>query len=202
MRTIRQKFLQVVYPAYVRLSRVSPNKSRVLTNTDLVPPVSFYSLQSELANGLFFDFNTVMGKKVLLVNTASGCGFTEQFDQLQQLFKQYNGELVVIAFPSNDFGEEKNNDAQIAIFCQENFRVSFPLMKKSPVKRGRVQNKVFQWLSNPSHNGWNSQQPTWNFCKYLVNETGMLTGYFGSAIEPLGKEIKEALGQSNEVSKN
>ena len=197
MRTIRQKFLQAVYPAYVRLSRVSPNKSRVLTNTDLVPPVSFYSLQAELRNGEPFDFGTLKGKQVLLVNTASGCGFTEQFDQLQQLYKRYNHELVVIAFPANDFGEEKSDDAQIAVFCQENFRVSFPIMKKSEVKRGRQQNRVFQWLSNPSHNGWNSQQPSWNFCKYLVNEKGILTGYFGSAIEPMGKEIIAAIGKSD-----
>jgi glutathione peroxidase len=193
MRTIRQKFLQLVYPAYVKLSRASNSKSRALTNHDSMPPVSFYSLQSELPDGRPFDFNSLKGKKVLLVNTASGCGFTQQFDQLQQLFKAYQDRLVVIAFPANDFGEEKNNDEQIAIFCRENFRVSFPLMKKSEVKRGRHQNKAFQWLSNPSHNGWNNQEPTWNFCKYLVNENGMLTGYFGSAIEPIGKEIREAI---------
>ena len=193
MRTIRQKFLQLVYPAYVKLSRISPNKSRVLSNDDIIPPVSFYSLQGELQNGQVLDFNTLKGKNTLLVNTASGCGFTEQFDQLQQLYKQYSDQLVVIAFPANDFGEEKNNDAQIAIFCRENFRVSFPLMRKSQVKRGRHQNKVFQWLSNPAHNGWNSQEPSWNFCKYLVNTEGMLTGYFGSAIEPAGIEIRQAI---------
>jgi glutathione peroxidase len=193
MRTIRQQFLQFVYPAYVKLSRVSINKSRVLSNHDIMPPVSFYSLQSELPDGKLFDFNSLKGKKVLLVNTASGCGFTAQFDQMRQLFEEYENKLVVIAFPANDFDQEKNNDEQIAIFCRENFRISFPLMKKSTVKRGRHQNKVFQWLSNPAHNGWNNQEPTWNFCKYLVNENGMLTGYFGSAIEPIGKEIKEAI---------
>ncbi|MEO5683396.1 MAG: hypothetical protein ABIQ88_12185 [Chitinophagaceae bacterium] len=110
------------------------------------------------------------GKKVLLVNSASGCGFTEQYDQMQQLFKQYNNELVVIAFPSNDFGEEKNNDEEIALFCKENFRVSFLLMKKGVVIKTSSQNKVFQWLTDPAKNGWNSHAPLWNFCKYLVNE--------------------------------
>jgi glutathione peroxidase len=191
--TIRQKFLQIVYPVYVRLSRISKNKSRVLLNNKTAPPVSFYSLQGELCGDKQLDFKTFQGKKVLLVNTASGCGFTEQFDQMQKLFKQYNTELVVIAFPTNDFDTDNSNDEQIALFCRENFRVSFPILKKSSVKKSKSQNNVFKWLTNPSANGWNSQPPTWNFCKYLVNENGILTGYFGSAIEPIGKEIINAI---------
>jgi glutathione peroxidase len=191
--TTRQKFLQIVYPAYVRLSRLSQNKSKVLLNDSIVPPVSFYSLTGELCNGEPLDFNSMTGKKVLLVNTASGCGFTQQFDQMQSLFKQYKNELVVLAFPANDFGEEKKDDEKIAIFCRENFRVSFPIMKKSGVITKRSQNNIFRWLTDPAKNGWNSQAPTWNFCKYLVNENGMLIGYFGSAIEPTGKEIINAI---------
>ncbi len=187
--TIRQKFLQIVYPAYVRLSRVSKNKSRVLQNDAIAAPISFYSLYGELRDGTLLDFKTLKGKKVLLANTASGCGFTEQYDQLQQLFKKYGDQLVVLAFPTNDFGEEKANDEEIALFCKENFRVSFPIMKKSVVTPKRFQNSIFHWLTEPAENGWNSQPPTWNFCKYLVDEAGMLTGFFGSAIEPTGKEI-------------
>lgn len=155
--------------------------------------MSFYSLQGELCGDKRLDFKTFQGKKVLLVNTASGCGFTEQFDQMQKLFKQYNAELVVIAFPTNDFDTDNNNDEQIALFCRENFRVSFPILKKSSVKKSKSQNNIFKWLTNPAENGWNSQPPTWNFCKYLVNEKGILTGYFGSAIEPIGKEIINAI---------
>lgn len=188
-----QKFLRFVYPAYVRLSRISPNKSRVLTNHNIAPPLSIYALQAELRDGKMFDFETLKGKKVLIANTASGCGFTEQFDQMQQLYKTYTDKLVVLAFPANDFGEEKANDEEIAIFCKENFRVSFPLMKKSLVKKGKQQNRIFQWLTNPAENGWNSQPPTWNFCKYLLDEKGKLVGYFGSAIEPIGSEIVSAI---------
>ena len=191
--TIRQEFLRFVYPAYVRLSRISPNKSMVLLNEKAVPQVSFYALQAELRDGSMLDFGTLRGKKVLLVNTASGCGFTQQFDQLQQLYKEYNGALVVISFPTNDFGEEKNNDEAIALFCQENFRVSFPIVKKCVVKPVAAQDLVYSWLTDPDQNGWNSHPPRWNFCKYLVNEHGMLTGYFGSAIEPNGDEIALAL---------
>ena len=191
--TIRQKFLRFVYPAYVRLSRISPNKSMVLLNDTAIPKLSFYALQATLTDGSLLDFGSLRGKKVLLVNTASGCGFTEQFDQLQLLFKEYNGALVVLSFPTNDFGEEKSNDEAIAIFCQENFRVSFPIIKKGFVKPGKDQHMVFTWLTDPDQNGWNSRPPRWNFCKYLVNEHGMLTGYFGAAIEPLGDEIALAL---------
>lgn len=191
--TTRQKFLQIVYPAYVRLSRLSQNKSKVLLNDSIVPPVSFYSLTGELHNGELLDFNSMAGKKVLLVNTASGCGFTQQFDQMQSLFKQYKNELVVLAFPANDFGEEKKDDEKIAIFCRENFRVSFPIMKKSGVITKRSQNNIFRWLTDPAKNGWNSQAPTWNFCKYLINEDGMLIDFFASGVVPTGTEIKKAL---------
>ncbi len=193
--TVRQKFLQVVYPAYVRLSRLSKNKARVLLNETIVPPVSFYSLKSELRDGKELDFSLLKGKKILLANTASGCGFTEQFDQMQTLYKKYGNQLTVLAFPTNDFNEEKSDDEKIALFCQENFRVSFPIMKKSGVIVKRSQNNVFRWLTDPAKNGWNSQSPTWNFCKYLINEEGMLVGYFGPAIEPAGKEILAAIEQ-------
>lgn len=189
----RQKFLRKVYPLYVRLSRLSDKKSRILVNDAIVPPVPFYSQHAELRNGTLLDFNLLKGKKVLLVNTASGCGFTEQFDQMQQLYKKYRDTLVVLAFPTNDFGEEKENDEGIALFCQENFRVNFPLVKKGVVLNKKHQNAIFHWLTNPEKNGWNSQCPTWNFCKYLVNENGMLTHYFGAAIEPAGKEIIAAI---------
>ncbi|MEO6315431.1 MAG: glutathione peroxidase [Chitinophagaceae bacterium] len=193
--TTRQKFLKAVYPAYVRLSRLSPNKSRVLLpNEKTIPPVSFYALQGEMRDGTMLDTSLLKGKKVLLVNTASGCGFTEQYDQLQQLFKQYKNQLVVLAFPTNDFGEEKTSDEEIAIFCRENFRVSFPILKKSIVINKKHQNDIFNWLSDPRKNGWNKVAPKWNFCKYLLNEEGLLIGYFGSAIEPMGDEIINAIG--------
>jgi len=181
-----------VYPAYVRLSRVSPNKARVLLAKEATaPPVSFYSLSAELRDGSRLDFADFKNKNVLLVNTASGCGFTEQYDQMQRLFKAFKEDLVVLAFPTNDFGEEKSNDEEIAIFCRENFRVGFPIIKKGVVKKGKLQHAVFNWLTDPHKNGWNSQQPLWNFCKYLVNKEGLLIAYLGSAIEPTGDEIQE-----------
>ena len=161
-----------------------------------MPSVSFYSLKDTAIDGSVFDFEQLKGKKIMLVNTASDCGYTGQYDDLQKLSETYKGKLVVIGFPANDFKEqEKGTDEEIAAFCKLNFGVSFPLMKKSSVIKGTDQNKVFEWLTDPKKNGWNKQWPSWNFCKYIVDEQGMLTNYFGSTIEPLGKEITEALNQ-------
>ena len=132
----------------------------------------------------------------MLVNTASNCGYTNQYDDLQKLSEQYKEKLVVLGFPANDFKEqEKGSDEEIAQFCRINFGVSFPLMKKSSVIKGGSQNEVFAWLSDAGKNGWNKQQPSWNFCKYIVDEEGRLTNFFGPTIEPLDKEITTALNQ-------
>jgi len=137
---------------------------------------------------------SLKGKKILLVNTASECGYTGQYDQLQKLYSGYNNQLVIIGFPANDFKEqEKGTNEEIAAFCKQNYGVSFPLAEKSVVVKASHQNNIFQWLTDPAKNGWNKQAPTWNFCKYLVNEEGMLTNYFGPAVEPTSEEIIKAI---------
>lgn len=168
--------------------------AKELYNNEATPPVSFYSLKDTAIDGSPFDFGHLKGKKVMLVNTASDCGYTGQYDDLQKLSERFKDELVVIGFPANDYKEqEKGSDAEIAAFCRINYGVSFPLMRKSSVKKGEDQNPVFQWLSDPAKNGWNKQQPSWNFCKYIVDEQGRLTGFFGSTIDPLSKTITKVL---------
>ena len=195
--TGRQKFLKAIYPAFVFINKLAGKNITLLSNERAAPLVSFYSLKTVLNDGTAFDFALLKGKKVLLVNTASGCGYTQQYDQLQSLYKQYNDKLVVLGFPANDFKEqEKGTDEEIALFCKANFRVSFPLMKKSVVIKKREQDNIFKWLTDSSMNGWNNQAPSWNFSKYLVNEQGVLINYFGPAIEPLGEEIKKALDKN------
>jgi glutathione peroxidase len=136
------------------------------------------------------------GKKVLLVNTASDCGYTNQYADLQKLFEKNSDRLIILGFPANDFKEqEKGTDEQIAQFCQINFGVTFPLAKKSSVK-GDHKNEIFKWLSEKNKNGWNSKQPSWNFSKYLVNEQGQLTHYFDPAVSPLSDEVIEAINKS------
>ncbi len=184
---IRQKILKAVYPAFMALSG---KKAKAFGKENVQAPVSFYSLKPTSNNGSEFDFTQLKGKKVLIVNTASNCGFTNQYDQLQELSGKFKDKLVIIGFPANDFKEqEKGNDEEIAQFCKINFGVTFPLMKKSSVLKGSEQNEVFKWLSDSTKNGWSNKQPSWNFSKYLVNENGNLVHYFDPAVSPLSKEV-------------
>ena len=194
--TARQKILKAVYPMWIWFAGKKGINTKNLSNEKAMPAVSFYSLKDTTINGAAFDFEQLKGKKVMLVNTASDCGYTGQYDDLQKLSEKYKDKLVVIGFPANDFKEqEKGTDNEIAAFCKLNFGVTFPLMKKSVVKKGANQNKIFEWLTNSTKNGWNNQPPSWNFCKYIVDEQGRLTHFFGSTIEPMGNEIKTALNQ-------
>ena len=192
--TYRQKILKAVYPVLMWASGFTGKNAQKLSNNTVRPPVPFYSLKGELGNGDTIDFNSFQGKKVLLVNTASNCGYTSQYDDLQKLSEQYKDKLLVIGFPANDFKEqEKGTDEEIMQFCKVNYGVTFPLMKKSVVIRSAGQNPVFQWLTDSAKNGWNNKYPSWNFSKYLVNENGILTNYFDPSVSPLGKEIRGAI---------
>lgn len=171
------------------------NKKK-LSEEKTTPSISFYSLKDTLIDGRDFDFGQAKGKKVMLVNTASDCGYTRQYSDLQQLSEKYKDKLIVIGFPSNDFKEEeKGTNEEIAVFCKRNYGVTFLLMQKSSVIKRPDQNKVFDWLTDPAKNGWNSKPPSWNFCKYIVNEEGRLTNFFGSTIEPMSKEIISVVNQ-------
>jgi glutathione peroxidase len=192
--TGRQKILKAVYPLFTWFSRVAGKNTNILSHAATAPPVSFYTLNNHLIDGKAFDFALLKGKKVLLVNTASDCGYTGQYDELEKLYSQYSQKLVVIGFPANDFKEqEKGTNETIAQFCKANFGVTFPLMAKSVVIKNNDQNTVFKWLTDASQNGWNNKAPSWNFSKYLVNENGSLIHYFDPSVSPLSKEVTEAI---------
>jgi glutathione peroxidase len=193
--TFKQTVLKKIYPLIMRLNKSSEAKSAILTNTKAASPkVPFHQLQATQNNGQPLDFSRFKNKKVLLVNTASNCGFTGQYEELQALQERLQDRLVVIGFPANDFKEqEKGTDTDIAQFCQLNFGVTFPLARKSSVVKGKEQHPVYQWLTNPGQNGWNTRPPDWNFSKYLVDEKGKLTHYFGPAVSPLSPEMVKAL---------
>lgn len=189
--TIRQKLLKAVYPLFMRMQGKS---GKVLENEHKAPAISFHSLKGTLGNGTAYDFSQLKGKKALLVNTASNCGYTGQYDELQKLYEQYGSKLVILGFPANDFKEqEKGDDEAIAQFCKVNFGVTFPLMKKSSVVKSPTQNEVYQWLTDAAKNGWNNKAPSWNFSKYLVNEEGILTHYFDPSVSPLSDQVVNEL---------
>ena len=194
--TVRQKVLKAIYPVWMWWAKWRGKNTAELSNQQKQPPVSFYSLTDTLNDGNRLEFSNLKGKKVLLVNTASDCGYTNQYNDLQQLYEENKDKLMVIGFPANDFKEqEKGTDQEIATFCKQNFGVTFPLAKKSSVIKSPQQNTIFQWLNDSTKNGWNNKPPSWNFAKYLVNEEGVLTNYFGSSISPLSKEVLDAINK-------
>ena len=197
--TTRQIINKSIYPILMLFGKMKNKKETILFNkNDKKPFMLFYNLKATLNNGNEFLFEQLKGKKVLIVNTASNCGYTSQYDDLQKLGELYADKLIILGFPSNDFGEqEKGDDKEIATFCKINFGVSFPLMKKSIVTKKDGQNEVYQWLTNTNKNGWNEQPPVWNFCKYIINEEGTLTHYFAQDISPLADEIQDIISDKN-----
>ena len=193
--TIRQSLLKLIYPMLVKHSKAKNMNTKILENTaNTTPATSVYDIPFELNNGKTETLSAYKNKKILIVNTASNCGYTNQYEGLEKLFEQYKDKVGFIAFPSNNFKEqEKGSDEEIAQFCKVNYGISFPLAKKSVVIKAADQNRIFEWLTNKEMNGWLNEAPSWNFCKYLINEEGVLTHFFEAAIEPTGEEITEAI---------
>ena len=150
---------------------------------------SFYDLKATSIDGKEINFEQFKGKKVLIVNTASACGYTYQYEGLQKLHDLYGEDVAVLGFPANDFMfQERGSDSDIADFCEKNYGVTFQMFSKITT-RGKNQSPIYTWLTNKDLNGWNEKKPTWNFCKYLVNEDGDLVAFFDKSIKPLSKEI-------------
>ncbi len=134
--------------------------------------------------GQEIQFKDLRGKKVLLVNVASKCGYTPQYPELEKLYKENESRLMIIGFPSNEFGkQEPGSNKEIQNFCEINYGVTFPISEKAEVK-SKNKCELYEWLTNPNKNGWNAKEPTWNFCKYLIDEKGFLVGYFPSHVIP------------------
>ncbi len=183
--------MKLVYPLIMKLTKRSAN---TLVNEAPSENNSIHPLNAVANNGTEFSFKKFEGKFLLISNTASNCGYTGQYAELQTLYTQYKSNLEILAFPANDFKEqEKGNDKEIAEFCQLNYGVTFPIMKKSVVIKTDVQNEVFKWLSTKEANGWNSQAPSWNFSKYLLDPNGKLIAYFDPAVSPLDDRITKHL---------
>ena len=187
--TFKQRILKKIYPMVMRMSRKEKQEA-IVSNA----PIDFYNNTITLNNGSALNLSVYKGKKIMIVNTASNCGFTRQYESLEKLYNKYKDSLVLIAFPSNDFGEqEKGSDETIAQFCKKNYGISFPIAKKGVVVKTEEQQELYKWLTHKEMNGWNEKEPTWNFCKYIINEKGELTHFFNSSVEPLGEEIEKAL---------
>ncbi|MEO8711238.1 MAG: glutathione peroxidase [Parafilimonas sp.] len=193
--TIKQRLLKLAYPFLIKVSKQQKMNTKFYHNTNNTKPfTSVYDIPFQLNNGKVETLSAYKNKKILIVNTASDCGYTNQYKSLEKLFEQNSGMLELIGFPSNNFKQqEKGSNEEIEQFCKINYGVTFSLAKKSVVIKNADQNKLFTWLSNKEENGWLNEAPSWNFCKYLINEDGVLTHFFEAGFEPSGEEIIAAV---------
>ncbi|MBE8723220.1 glutathione peroxidase [Sphingobacterium pedocola] len=158
----------------------------------VIPPTSIYDFSFTSMDGEKISLSDFKGKKILIVNTASKCGFTKQYKELQELHTLYGEEVVIIGFPANNFGnQEAGTNAEIQSFCEKNFGVTFLLSEKVEVKGDGI-NPLFKYLNeqvNPDFTG----DIKWNFEKYLIDEKGVLIHRYRSAVTPLDKSIVSKL---------
>ncbi len=148
---------------------------------------SIYDFKINSLDGQVVDFSQYKGKTLLIVNTASKCGNTPQYEELQKLHEQYGSKVTILGFPANNFGsQEPGTNLEIAEFCKQNYGVSFQMFEKISVK-GDDQHELYKLLKEKT-----GQEPTWNFCKYLVKPDGSVT-FFSSKVKPMDKQILDAL---------
>lgn len=151
---------------------------------------SFYDLKAQTIDGKEFSFSSLKGKKVMIVNTASRCGYTKQYADLEKLNRKYSSSgLIIIGFPSNDFmNQEPGSNEEIKQFCTLKFGITFQVMAKVIVK-GENMNPVYQWLTQKIKNGVMDSEVKWNFQKYLIDENGHLVDVVYSATTPFDPKI-------------
>ncbi len=157
-------------------------------------PMSIYDFKVTALDGKStIDFSKYKGKKILIVNTASECGNTPQYADLEAMYEKYKGKLVIVGFPANDFGaQEPGSNQEIATFCQKNYSVTFPMASKITVK-GDDKAPIYVWLTNKKYNGLKDSEVKWNFQKYLINEKGELVAVFAPGLKPTAQEIVAAI---------
>ena len=150
----------------------------------------FYDFEIESISGEIINFSKYKDRVILIVNTASYCGFTNQYDELQKLWDTYKTKgLIVLGIPSNSFNQEKNKNSDVKEFCEVNFNINFPLTVITEVK-GKNAHKLFKWASE---NHGKSAEPKWNFHKILVNKEGKIEDTFASFTKPMSKKITKAI---------
>lgn len=150
---------------------------------------NIYDFKINGLEGGVIDFAAFKGKKIMIVNTASKCGFTPQYEELETLYKNYQDKLVLIGFPSNNFlFQEPGDNQSIAAFCKKNYGVTFPMAEKINVK-GKNKHPIYVWLTQKKYNHFSDNKVKWNFQKYLLNENGKLIAIFAPNVKPLSEEI-------------
>jgi len=171
---------------FVLMSFIAPAKKSSV-------PASIYDFKVKALDGSTIDFSKYKGKKILIVNTASKCGNTPQYADLEAMYKKYKGKLVIVGFPANDFGaQEPGTDKEITEFCTKNYGVTFPMASKITVK-GDNMAPIYQWLTNKKYNGLMDSEVKWNFQKYLLDEQGHLVAMYEPKNKVTNPEIIAAI---------
>lgn len=171
---------------FCREVKTRPGEEAIQTTQTMT---SIYDIPLKTIDGKDTTLSAYKGKKMLLVNVASECGYTPQYADLQKLWETHGDKVAVLGFPANNFGgQEPGTNEQIQTFCSKNFGVTFPLFEKLSVKGDDMQ-PLYKWLTDKDQNGWNEQAPKWNFCKYLVDENGKLLNFYSSGVNPMDAEI-------------
>ncbi|PJJ61276.1 glutathione peroxidase [Hymenobacter chitinivorans] len=156
---------------------------------------SVYDFTVQTIDGKNVPLSQFQGKKLLIVNVASECGYTPQYKELEELYKKHGDRVAVLGFPANNFGgQEPGSNEQIATFCEKNYGVTFPMFAKISVK-GDDTAPLYQFLADKTRNGAISDAPDWNFCKYLIDEQGHVVGFYPSKVKPMSDELVAAILQ-------
>lgn len=156
-------------------------------------PKTIYDFKVTALDGGSIDFAKYKGKKIMIVNTASQCGYTPQYAELQSLSEKFKYKLVIVGFPANDFGaQEPGTNKEIASFCQKNYGVTFPMAAKISVV-GSGMAPIYQWLTNKKYNNLKDSEVKWNFQKYLIDEKGQLIAVYPSGTKPASPEVIAAI---------
>ena len=159
----------------------------------LIAATTIYEFKVPSLEGSTIDFSKYKGKNILVVNTASQCGYTKQYADLETLYEKYKGNLVIIGFPANNFGQqEPGTNAEIKEFCSKNYGVTFPMAEKVSVKGDDI-HPLFKWLTTKQENGVMDAEIKWNFTKFLLDKNGKLVAVFPSAVTPMSEEITKYL---------
>ena len=181
------------------LSCVAPTNNTQMINNEpaanakIITVGSIHDFKVEALDGSTIDFSKYKGKKILVVNTASKCGYTPQYEGLEKLYEQYKDKLVIVGFPANNFGgQEPGTNSDIKEFCKKNYGVTFPMAAKISVK-GDDTAPIYKWLCSKAENGVLDAEIKWNFGKFLLDENGNLIAYFPSKVEPMSEEITSKL---------
>ena len=150
---------------------------------------SIHTFKVEALDGTTINFADFKGKKILIVNTASECGYTPQYKELEALYQKFKDKLVIVGFPANNFGgQEPGTNTEIKAFCQQNYGVTFPMAAKISVK-GNDAAPIYQWLCTKTENGVLDAEIKWNFNKFLLDENGNMIAYFPSKVTPMSEQI-------------